>query len=257
MARGWLIYELTDSTVQLGLVRGIQIIPFLLLLPIAGSVADRYSRKTQLMIAQTLHALVLAATALLIFADQIQPWHVYVTAVLVASAQVFQQPSRSAMVSDAVPREYVTNAIGITSMVFNVARTVGPALAGALIVAAGTGGAYAAQALCLLLATLWTAQLDAGARREHPVRRESFAHSIVEGWAFSWRSVPVRAGLMCTMIAAFFIVCVHHAAAGVRARSARRRRHRTGAAADGDGHRRAGQRGHRRHLRVTGCRAAK
>src|SRR6266567_1977971 len=46
VTRGWLIYELTDSTVQLGLVRGVQAIPILLLSPVAGSAADRYSRKT-------------------------------------------------------------------------------------------------------------------------------------------------------------------------------------------------------------------
>ena len=52
VSRGWLIYELTDSTVQLGLVRGIQAIPILLLSPIAGSTADRYSRKKQILLSQ-------------------------------------------------------------------------------------------------------------------------------------------------------------------------------------------------------------
>ncbi len=49
VARGWLLYELTDSTLQLGLVRGVQAIPILLLSPLAGSVADRYSRKNQVI----------------------------------------------------------------------------------------------------------------------------------------------------------------------------------------------------------------
>ncbi len=52
VTRGWLIYELTNSALQLGLVRGIQAIPFLLLSPIAGSTADRYSRKFQVVAAQ-------------------------------------------------------------------------------------------------------------------------------------------------------------------------------------------------------------
>ena len=52
VTRGWLIYELTNSAVQLGLVRGIQVIPYLLLSPVAGSAADRYSRKTQVVVAQ-------------------------------------------------------------------------------------------------------------------------------------------------------------------------------------------------------------
>ena len=67
VSRGWLIYELTDSTVQLGLVRGVQAIPILLLSPIAGSAADRYSRKTQILVAQIIDGVMFAALALLIF----------------------------------------------------------------------------------------------------------------------------------------------------------------------------------------------
>ena len=59
VTRGWLIYELTDSPLQLGLVRGIQAIPLLLLLPIGGTFADRYSRKVQVWIAQVVELLAL------------------------------------------------------------------------------------------------------------------------------------------------------------------------------------------------------
>ena len=89
VTRGWLIYELTDSALQLGLVRGVQAIPFLLLSPVAGSVADRYSRKMQVVLTQIATGLLFAVTALLIFTGQIRPWHVYVTAVLMAIVQVF------------------------------------------------------------------------------------------------------------------------------------------------------------------------
>ena len=89
ITRGWLIYELTDSAVQLGLVRGVQAIPFLLLSPVAGSAADRYSRKTQVVSSQVVNGLMFVATALLIFTGQIRPWHVYVTAFLMAISRSF------------------------------------------------------------------------------------------------------------------------------------------------------------------------
>jgi MFS family permease len=208
VSRGWLIYELTDSALQLGLVRGIQVIPFLIFAPLAGSAADRYSRKTQLLIAQSANALIFAAMAALIYADLVRPWHVYVGAFLVAGVQVFQQPARAAMVSDAVPPEYLTNAIGLGALFYNVARIVGPAIAGVLIVVSGTGGAFVVQALLLVLATAWTVQLRSahrhpGARKAH---KESFARSIVAGWKFSWQNEPVRAGIVCTMLVSFLIV---------------------------------------------------
>ena len=206
VTRGWLIYELTDSAVQLGLVRGVQAVPFLLFAPLAGSAADRYSRKTQLVIAQILHALVYAVTAALVFSGHIRPWHVYVSAFLVASVQIFQQPARASMISDAVPQDYLPNAIGLNSLMFNVSRGAGPALAGALIVTVGTGGAFAAQALFLAAASLLTLPMNPLRRVRPPGTRESFLRSIAEGWKFSWHSEPVRAGLLCTMLAAFFIV---------------------------------------------------
>jgi MFS family permease len=207
VTRGWLIYQLTDSALQLGLVRGIQAVPLLLLSPLAGSVADRYSRKVQLVIAQAANGLIYAVTALLVFTNLIEPWHVYVLALLVASVQVFQQPSRAAMVSDTVPAEFLTNAIGLNSVIFNVSRSLGPALAGGLIVLWGTAGAFSVQAVFLFLATAWTAMIPAPAHAAgRKARRESFAQSIVAGWKFSWQSEPVRAGILCTMLAALFIV---------------------------------------------------
>ena len=130
VARGWLIYELTDSVFQLGLVRGIQAIPILLLSPLAGSTADRYSRKMQVLVAQIVDGLLYGVVALLIFTGKIQPWHVYVTAFGMSVVWTFQQPSRAAMVGDAVPLNQLTNAVGLSSIVFNVARSAGPALAG-------------------------------------------------------------------------------------------------------------------------------
>jgi MFS family permease len=210
VTRGWLMYELTDSAVQLGLVRGIQAIPFLILSPIAGSAADRYSRKTQVILSQFVNGLVYAVTALLIFSRAIKPWHVYVTAFLMAAVQVFQQPARGAMVSDAVPPENLTNAIGMNAVVFNVARSTGPALAGLLIALFGTGGSYTVQAAFFFLATIWTIQLQASygssSGGRHASSVESFGRSIIEGFKFSWRTEEVRISLMIVFFASLFIV---------------------------------------------------
>ena len=212
VARGWLIYELTDSAFQLGLVRGIQAIPILLLSPLAGSTADRYSRKMQVLVAQLVDGLLYGVIALLIFTGRIQPWHVYVTAFGMSIVWTFQQPSRAAMVGDAVPLNQLTNAVGLNSIVFNVARSAGPALAGLLIAVYGTAGSYTAQAIFYLLATIWTVQLRSGQRpraRSHdgdPAHKESLGQSIIEGWKFSWRNEAVRASLLIVVFASLFII---------------------------------------------------
>jgi MFS family permease len=211
VARGWLIYELTDSAFHLGLVRGVQAIPILLLSPLAGSTADRYSRKMQVLVAQVVDGLLYGVIAVLIITGEIQPWHVYVTAFGMSIVWTFQQPSRAALVGDAVPLNQLTNAVGLNSIVFNVARSAGPALAGFLIAVFGTAAAYVAQAVFYFLATVWTVQLRSGQQargRFHANlgHTESLRQSIIEGWKFSWRNEAVRASLLIVVFASLFII---------------------------------------------------
>jgi MFS family permease len=210
VTRGWLIYELTNSALHLGMVRGIQAIPFLLLSPIAGSTADRYSRKFQVVSAQFANGFLYAVTAVLIFTGLILPWHVYVTAFLMACVQVFLQPSRAAMISDSVPAKNLTNAIGLNAVVFNMARSTGPALSGVLISFFGTGLSYAVQAVFFLLATVWTLQMRSGryasSSRRQGGHQESFGQSIIEGWKFSWNKAEVRTGILIVVFASLFMI---------------------------------------------------
>ena len=209
VARGWLMYELTNSPVHLGLVHGVQAIPILVLSPLAGSIADRYPRKQQVMLAQVLAGVLYAVLALLIMTGHIQPWHVYATAFVMAIIQAFQQPARAAMVADAVPPRHLTNAIGLNSLGFNVARSTGPALAGILIATLGMASCYVVQTGCYLLAVIWTLWLrptPSTATSGRATPGVSFGQSIVEGWTFSWHTREVRTGLLITMCAALFIM---------------------------------------------------
>ena len=208
IARGWLMYELTHSSFQLGLVRGVQAVPTLLLSPIAGSVADLYSRKNQVIVSQTANGLLYTWMAVMIFTGAIEPWHVYVTSLGLAAVQTFQQPARVAMVSDTVPQANLSNALALNAVVFNSARSAGPALAGLFIALYGTGGSYSMQALFYFMATIWTCML-----RNVPIQQsapaghaESFVQTIMEGWKFSWRTYEVRVSLLVVSIAMFLLI---------------------------------------------------
>jgi MFS family permease len=211
VTRGWLIYEMTDSTVQLGLVRGVQAIPIFFLSPLAGSVADRYSRKFQIVLTQVIAGILYALLALLVVTDKVQSWHVYLTAVLMSISETFHQPARAAIIADAVPRDRLPNAIGLNSMIFNLARSLGPALAGVLIASVGIASAFAVQAGFYFLATFWTTRLRArnpsAAEKAFSAQLQpSLRQNIIDGWKFSWRNETVRTGLLITMLASLFIV---------------------------------------------------
>ena len=159
VARGWLIYQLTGSPLQLGAVSATRAVPILLFGVVAGVVADRYARKAQLIISQTTNIVLNLVLATLVLTGQIQPWHVYVTALLAGTVQAFQQPARQSLISDLVGREHLANAVALNSAIVNLMRSVGPALAGALIALVGVDGSYYAQAALYVWATVWTIQM--------------------------------------------------------------------------------------------------
>lgn len=203
------MYELTDSAVQLGAIRAISAVPYLFLSPIAGTLADRYDRKTQMIISQLLDFILYVILAGLILTGLVQVWHVYATAVATGIVQVFQQPPRQAMVSESVPGPMLINAIGLNSMVFNVSRSVGPAIAGVLIAIWGTGGSYLFQALLYLLATAWTVPLrpqQLQRTEQRPFTAGMVFTSTLEGWQFAWRNDAVRASMLIGLIAGLLII---------------------------------------------------
>jgi MFS family permease len=185
-ARSWLVYSLTHSAMQLGLVNAVSGIPQLFFGVVAGVFADRYGRKKQLVIAQICSAVLNILLATLIFTGQLQVWHIYIIGFVVGSVQAFQQPARQVMVNDLVGRKHLLNAISLSSAANNVSRIVGPAIGGILIEASGVGMSYYVQGALYLLATIWTFQIkvpessqpiSAGASPD----RQSFFSSIKEG----------------------------------------------------------------------------
>ncbi len=192
VARSWLIYQLTDSPLMLGAVSAMRAVPMLLFGVIAGVVADRYGRKAQLIIAQLTNAGLNLVLAILIATGLIEPWHVFVTAFLTGSVQAFQLPARQALIYDLVGKEHLLNAVALTSVVFNLMRSVGPAVAGFLIALIGTGGSYYAQAALFLLATVWTVQIRVPAGEDQSSRQGAamltFLASAKEGFQYLFQN---------------------------------------------------------------------
>jgi MFS family permease len=141
VAQDWLVLtEVTDhSSSALGIVTGLQFLPFLLLAPWTGVVADRMSKRRLLAITQTSLALSALALGIVTVAGQAQLWMVYVAALWTGVATAFDNPARQTFVSEMVPRERLTNAVSLNSASFNAGRLVGPGVAGLTIAAFGTG----------------------------------------------------------------------------------------------------------------------
>ena len=139
VAQDWLVLVLTGSGAALGVVTGLQFLPFLLLSPLAGVVADRVPKRWLLQVTNVAMAVPAVVLGLLAVTDQVQIWHVYVLALVLGVASAFDAPARQSFVSEIVGPDDLTNAVGLNSASFNTARIIGPALAGLLIAAFGAG----------------------------------------------------------------------------------------------------------------------
>ena len=139
VAQDWLVLELTSSGSALGITTGLQFLPFLLVTPFAGLVADRFSKRRVLACTQLSMAVTAGLLGLLAVTGVVQVWHVYVLALLFGAGTAFDAPARQSFVVEMVGRDFLPNAVGLNSASFNVGRIVGPALAGLLISALGSG----------------------------------------------------------------------------------------------------------------------
>jgi MFS family permease len=139
VAQDWLVLQLTHSGSSLGITTGLQFLPFLILTPFAGLIADRYSKRRLLAFTQASLAVTAGMLGVLAVTGVAEPWHVYVIAFLFGCGTSCDTPARQAFVVEMVGRDHLSNAVGLNSASFNVGRIVGPALAGFVIAALGSG----------------------------------------------------------------------------------------------------------------------
>jgi MFS family permease len=157
VAQDWLVLQLTaNSGTALGITTGLQFLPFLLIAPFAGLVADRMPKLRLLQLTNLGMALPAALLGILAVTGTAQIWHVYVLAFVLGTASAFDAPARQSFVSEIVAPDDLTNAVGLNSASFNAARLVGPALAGVMIAAFG-GGAVATGWVILINAVTYVA----------------------------------------------------------------------------------------------------
>jgi MFS family permease len=140
VAQDWLVLQLSaNNGTALGITTGLQFLPMLLLSPYAGLIADRFPKRRLLQVTQLMMAGPALLLGLLAVTGVAQPWHVYVLAFVFGIGTAFDAPARQSFVSEMVEPELLTNAVGLNSASFNAARMLGPALAGVLIAALGSG----------------------------------------------------------------------------------------------------------------------
>src|SRR6478672_8623022 len=182
VAFGFLAYEMTGSATALGLIGLAWGLPMLTLSLAGGVVADRFPRRTILMLTQgTIGVSALIAFAL-IATGLLELWHLFAVALLQGCAFAFNMPTRQAFIADIVGREDLANAVALNNANMNLMRVLGPALAGLLIATPyiGAAGVFGLMALCyvFVVATIFRIR---GGRVRSGTAKGSGAEQLVDG----------------------------------------------------------------------------
>ncbi len=201
----WLVLtQLTHhNATALGVVTALQFGPQVLLLPWTGLAADRLDRRRLLLATQAAMGALALGLGILTVGGLVRLWQVYGFALLLGCASAFDAPARQSFVSELVGEADLANAVALNSTSFNAARMVGPAIAGLLIAAVGTGWVFLINALSFVavlcsLALLRRAEL-------HPSERgRRGAGHLTEGFRYVWNRPDLRAMLAMLLLIGMF-----------------------------------------------------
>ncbi|MFN7001400.1 MAG: MFS transporter, partial [Elioraea tepidiphila] len=177
VAVGWLAWDLTGSAFWVGLVAFADLAPAVLVSPVAGAVADRVDRLRLSIVTQAAIGMQAALIAGLTAAGWMTIGLLLVLEVLGGIAACFAQPARQSLLPGVVARADLPSSVAVNSLVFNVARFLGPALAGPVILAWGVAPAVACNALAygFAAASLLLLRVAPEARQGHPACGSLFA----------------------------------------------------------------------------------
>ncbi len=191
VAQSWLVYRLTHSAALLGAVGFASQVPVMFLGPVAGTVADRYSRQRIVIGTQTVMMIQALVMAWLTLTQRIQVWQVLWLALMLGVCTAFDVPARQSFIVEMVGKDDLMNAIAINSSMFNAARSIGPAVAGVLVATLGEGLCFLLNGLSFLavIAGLLLMKINRESRRQdHTPTLKQFT----EGFRYVRDNRPIR-----------------------------------------------------------------
>ena len=200
IALGWLVLHLTDNSgVAIGAVIALQFVPTLLFGAWGGVLADRFDKRIVLVVTAIIMACTAATLAVLTLSNVIALWMVFALVLVQGFAQAADNPARLSFVSEMTGPADLPNAVGLNSALFQVARIVGPAFAGAIIVAVGTGWCFALNALSFVAVIGALLMMDpTSLHRQAPVARAK--GQVREGLRYIRETPELRSILLMTAV---------------------------------------------------------
>jgi MFS family permease len=193
VSQPWLVLLLGGSYIQLGIVVALQFAPSLALAPLGGVLADRVDKRRLLLVTQSVAAIQAAVLFTLTATHVIQIWQIMLLALALGFVNALDMPVRQSFAAELVPREDLMNAITLNSASFNLARVIGPAVAGVTLALYGPAFNFAINAVSYLGVLTALRRMDPAAmqRISRPAQHPSIRSSLSEGIRYALRTPTV------------------------------------------------------------------
>ena len=203
VAQGLLVLELTGSGTQLGLVTALRSIPVLAFGAMGGVIADRYPKRKILYASQTMAGLLGLTLGILVATGEVQMWMVDILAVLLGFVSVVDNPTRQSLILELVGPDQIRNAVSLNSTEVNLARVIGPTLAGILVSTVGLAACFIVDGLSYfaVIVVLMRMREDEMFLGQTVTRARG---QLREGFAYAWANLPVRKTLIMMAIIGTF-----------------------------------------------------
>ena len=191
----WLVLQLTDSGIALGVVTAAQFFPVLLLGAWGGVVADRVDRLKFTIQTQSAFALVAVAFTVLTYTDRITVGLIYALSAAFGVVTALDNPARRSLVAELVAEDDVANAVGLNSAVMTGSRVIGPAVAGVMLTTAGPTWCFAVNAVTYVAVLAALLLIDRSELRSPPLVPRAKGQ-LREGLRYAWRTTELRLPLL-------------------------------------------------------------
>ena len=198
VAMSWLVYRMTGSAFMLGVVGFASQFPTFILSPFTGVLADRHNRHKILLFTQALALLQALILAILTLTGNIQVWHIVVMGIFLGCVNSLDMPVRQSFILQMIEeKKNLGNAIALNSMMFNMARLVGPSIAGVLIAIAGEGVCFLINAISYVAVIASLFAMDEGIKIRKEKREDyDILKDLKEGFNYAFGFLPIRAILL-------------------------------------------------------------
>lgn len=205
IAIAWLVLQLTGSSLALGTVLVVQALPRAVLMVVGGALADRISSRLTMLGSMTLRAVFVAPLAVLVLTGRVQMWEVYGIAVVFGVVDAFFMPARTSILPKVIADQELEPGNAVLNVTSQVSVILGPVLGGVIVAFVGTGWAFAGDAACFAMGSLFILSLPAAERTAtgaaHP--DGGLGGQIAAGLRYAWTDIGIRVTLIVIAVVDF------------------------------------------------------